>query len=336
MRNRELAGAVVVILGASSGLGRAAAWAFAKKGAHLVLAARNAAALEEVADTARLLGVRAVAVPTDAADPQQVQRLAEAAVAFGGRIDVWVNNVGIGAVGGFLETPLEAHEQVVRVNLLSHIYGAHAALPHFLRQGSGVLINTNSVGAWSPSPYAAAYAAGKFGLRGFTESLRGELAGAADIHVCEIYPPFMDTPGLRHGANYSGREIQPPPGVYDPRRAAAAMVRLAEAPRPAVTLGAASYLARFAHLAAPYLMARIMARLFEANRRRARPARRTDGNLFEASREWMSVEGGWSRPGQRVAAGLALAMLVGGAAAGASALQARNGRVRAGRPALHR
>lgn len=333
MRRRDLAGAVIVIVGASSGLGRAAAWAFARKGANLVLAARNAEALEEVADTARLLGVRALAVPTDAADPDQVKRLAEAAVEFGGRVDVWVNNVGTGAIGGFLETPLEAHEQVVRANLLSHIYGAYCVLPHFLRQGSGVLINTNSVGAWSPSPYAAAYAAGKFGLRGFTESLRAELAGSPDIHVCEIYPTFMDTPGLRHGANYSGRTMKPPPGVYDPRRAAAAMVRMAEAPRPAMTLGAASYLARVAHLAAPYLMARITARLFQAGRQQARPAPRTAGNLFEPSQEWLSVEGGWRRPRQRAATGIALAVLVGGAIAGAAIWQARNGQPRGERPA---
>jgi short-subunit dehydrogenase len=248
MSKRNLTGAIVVILGASSGLGRAAAWAFARKGADVVLAARNAEALEEVAETARRLGARAVAVPTDATDAQQVQRLADAAVEFGGHIDVWVNNVGTGAIGGFLETPLEAHEQVIRANLLSHIYGAYAVLPHFLQQGAGILINTNSVGAWSPSPYAAAYAAGKFGLRGFSESLRAELAGTPEIYVCELYPTFMDTPGMRHGANYTGREVKPPPGAYDPRRAAAAMVRLAEAPRPAVTLGAPAHLARLAHV----------------------------------------------------------------------------------------
>lgn len=325
MANRELARSVVVIVGASSGLGRAAALAFAKRGAQVVLGARNAKALDDVARACEAYGVRALACPVDVADADQIKQLVRSAIDFGGRIDIWINNVGTGAVGGFLETPLEAHERVVDVNLVSHIRGAHAVLPHFIRQGSGVLINTNSVGAWSPSPYAASYAAGKFGLRGFSESLRGELSQWPDVHICEVYPTFMNTPGLRHGANYSGVELKPPPGVYDPHRAAAAMVRLAEKPRPALVLGGMSWIARVAHLAAPYLMARVTARAFESYRAKARSVPRSDGNLFAPSQSWTTVEGGWRSSGQRAAGSLALGALV---ACGLAALIANRTRHR--------
>lgn len=325
MTRRALAGSVVVIVGASSGLGRAAALAFAKRGANLVLAARNANALDDVAQSAQAYGIRALAVPTDATEPDQVRRLVAAAVDFGGRIDVWVNNLGTGAIGDFLETPLDAHERVVDINLISHIRGAHAVLPHFIQQGSGVLINTNSVGAWAPSPYAASYAAGKFGLRGFSESLRAELSAWPGIHLCELYPSFLDTPGLRHGANYSGSEVKPPPGTYDPYRAAAAMVRLAEDPRPALTLGAVSRIARFAHFTAPHLMARMTARFFETYRKRAGSAQLSDGNLFEPSQTWMTVEGGWRNSGRRTTA-IAIVALAAGAIAGIAAHRSRRGR----------
>lgn len=323
MKRYTLAGSVVVIVGASSGLGRATAFAFAKRGANVVLAARSRAALEDIVRTAQSYGVRAIAVPTDVTEPEQVRRLVTAALDFGGSIDVWINNVGTGAVGGFLDTPLEAHERVVDINLVSHIRGAHAVLPHFVKQGSGVLINTNSVGAWSPSPYAASYAASKFGLRGFSESLRAELRHWPDIHLCEVYPTFMNTPGLRHGANYTGIELKPPPGVYDPHRAAAAMVRLAELPQPALVLGGMSWIARLGHLVAPNLMAGMTARVFETYRKRASSAPASNGNLFEPSRGWLTVEGGWRSPTQRLAGSVAVAVLVAGAIAAASMYRAR-------------
>ena len=132
---RDLKGAVVVITGASSGIGRAAAQAFAAEGANLVLAARRESVLDEaVAECGRLSrphGARAIAVPADVTDAGAVRRLAEAAVREFGHVDVWINNAGVGAVGGFAEVPADAHDQVVRTNLLGHMHGAHAILPHF-------------------------------------------------------------------------------------------------------------------------------------------------------------------------------------------------------------
>jgi short-subunit dehydrogenase len=194
----------VVLTGASSGIGRATALAFAAQGASLVLASRHRENLQAVAQACEEAGGRAMVVPTDVTDAGAVQALADAAVSHLGHVDLWINNVGVGAVGLFDETPMEAHRRVIEANLLGHMNGAYAILPHFKSRGHGTLVNMISLGGWVPAPYATAYTASKFGLRGFSESLRAELADQPEIHVCEVYPTFVDTPGMSHGANYSG------------------------------------------------------------------------------------------------------------------------------------
>ncbi|MEP6589465.1 MAG: SDR family NAD(P)-dependent oxidoreductase, partial [Polaromonas sp.] len=123
--------AVVVLTGASSGIGRATALAFAREGAHLVLAARGLEALDKVAAECEMLGAQALAVPADVTDADSMRGLASAAIERFGPIDVWINNVGIGAVGAFDATPIEAHQRVIEANLIGHMNGAHAVLPHF-------------------------------------------------------------------------------------------------------------------------------------------------------------------------------------------------------------
>jgi short-subunit dehydrogenase len=299
MANR-LGSPVVVITGASSGIGQATAEAFARDGARLVLAARGADALQEVAVRCMALGAEAIAVPTDVTDAAAVERLAVRARSFGGRIDVWVSNVGVGAVGRYQDTPMRAHEQVIRANLLGHMNDAHAALPVFLRQGRGIFINMISLGGFAAAPFAAAYSASKFGLRGFSESLRAELADQPGIHICDVYPAFIDTPGLGHGANYTGRRLSAPPPVYDARRVAAAVVRLSHAPRPTTTVGWVADVTRLAHLLAPGWTTAAMARFMNAYFRRARRAPVTDGNLFAPPADGGRIDGGLRSPRQRM------------------------------------
>ena len=301
---------VVVLTGASSGIGRATAMAFAREGARLVLAARGLEALDRVAAECENAGAQALAVPTDVTDADALRRLASAAIERFGHIDVWINNVGVGAVGAFDTTPVEAHQRIVECNLIGAMNGAHAVLPHFRQRGHGTLINMVSLGGWAVAPYAAAYTASKFGLRGFSEALRAELASLPGIHVCEVYPAFVDTPGLLHGANYTGRRISPPPLLLDPRRVAAALVALSQSPRAVTAIGSAAWPGRLAHAIAPELSSRLTAQLTDRALRHADPAPITNGNLFEPSRVH-TVDGGFRKPGMPGRDALPLAALLG-------------------------
>jgi short-subunit dehydrogenase len=302
-----LNGKLVVITGASSGIGRAAANAFACQGARLVLAARDEEALYQVLDECTECGTDAMAVKTDVTLNTDMQALAEQAAAFGnGRIDVWINNAGIGAVGAFDQTPLEAHEQVVQTDLLGYLRGAYVALPYFKAQQSGILINTLSLGSWMAQPYAAAYSASKFGLRGLSEALRGELTEYPGIHVCDIYPAVMDTPGFRDGGNYTGHTLTPPSPVYDPQRVAGAMVDRAISPRTTTTIGSTAHIARLSHFLLPgftHLVGWFTRRAI----RRSPPAATSSGNLFAPPSGERRVEGGWRHEPTKAARVLAIA-----------------------------
>ncbi|HEN8732417.1 TPA: SDR family oxidoreductase [Pseudomonas putida] len=288
-----LRGKVVVITGASSGIGRATAHAFACKGARLVLAARDEEALFEVLDECTDCGTDAVAITTDVTSSDQMQALAARAAEFGhGRIDIWVNNAGVGVVGSFEKTPLEAHEQVIQTDLVGYLRGAHVALPYFKAQRSGILINTLSLGSWVAQPYAAAYSASKFGLRGLIDALRGELTEFADIHVCDIYPAVMDTPGFRDGGNYTGHALTPPGPIYDPERVAKAMVACAISPRAHTTVGTAARLAHLASFLVPGLP-QVSGWLTRWGIHRSPRATISSGNLFEPPSGRRRVDGGW-------------------------------------------
>lgn len=290
--HRPLGSRVVVLTGASSGIGRATALALAEQGATVVLAARDRAALEAVAAQCERRGGEALVVPTDVVDAAAVRALADAAISRFGSIDVWINNAGVGVVGRFDEIPIAVHRRVVETNLLGEMNGAHAAVQHFRQQQRGTLINMVSIGAWAPTPYAVAYTASKFGLRGFSEALRAELRDLPDVHVCEVYPTFVDTPGFQNGGNYTGRRLKPPPPLLDPQQVARAVVGLVRRPRDALSIGSVAWPSRLAHALAPGLLGRATKRLFDAALQRADAAPSTPGNLFDPSRRH-AVDGGY-------------------------------------------
>lgn len=296
MTIRNLRGATVVLTGASSGIGRSAAYEFARRGANVVLGARRIEVLRQVADECAGMGTQAIAVRTDVTSTADIQHLAEtAAEHFGKRIDVWVNNAGVGVMGDFDKVPIELHDQVVRTNLLGCMHGAHAALPYFRRQKSGVLINVNSLGGFVPAPFAAAYSASKFGLKGFSAALRAELHRWPQIHVCDVFPAFIDTPGLRHAGNYTGHKIRPLPPVYSPQRVSRAIVSLAERPRHSITVCGSATVARLLYFLLPGLTIWSLARLTEMYLHQAKVQPITNGNVLCAPSFGETVYGGWNR-----------------------------------------
>jgi NAD(P)-dependent dehydrogenase (short-subunit alcohol dehydrogenase family) len=291
---RELRGAAVVITGASSGIGRATALAFARQGSRLALAARSPAPLRELASQCERLGAEAIAVATDVADQNAVQRLAEEAIERFGRIDVWVNGAGVIAYGRFEDLPSDVFRTVVDTNLFGQVNGARAALVHFRRQGDGTLINIASVWGRVTSPQVSPYVTSKFAIRAFSECLRQELADVPGIQVATILPQAVDTPIFGHAANYSARAVRPIPPLLDPERVALGIVRCARAPAREVTFGRLGRALELLHACAPRLHDRTVARGFEAGSfaRRGSPA--SAGNvLAPIEREARTVGGDW-------------------------------------------
>ena len=276
-----LTGCSVVITGASSGIGRATALAFARAGAKVTLVSRRAEELTRLAKLCLRRGAAgALAEAADVTDPAALRKAANSAIRRFGRVDVWVNNAGVGAVGRFTETPLAAHTKVIETNLLGYMNGAYAILPHFLKRKQGTLVNVVSFGAYVATPYAASYAASKYGLRGLGESLRAELRGQPRIHVCDVHPGIVDTPGLSHGANYTGHALQAK-GPDRPEDVASAILRLATRPKDTTSVGLIAKLAPIGYAIAPKLARWVIARGMESGLSRNPSAAAEPGALFK-------------------------------------------------------
>jgi short-subunit dehydrogenase len=232
-------GRVVVITGASSGFGKGAALKLAEERMDLVLAARRDRLLDEVAGACVSAGGRALPVPTDVSERTDVERLARAAVERFGRIDAWVNNAGVGAIGRFEDVPIEDHEQVIRTDLLGTLYGTYCAYRQFLAQGAGIVINVASELGEHTVPYYGSYVAAKHGVVGLSEALRQEIdeAGRENVHVCLVLPTAHDTPFFDHVANYSGHEVQAPAPLHDPQNVVDTIVRLVKNPKDRSIVG---------------------------------------------------------------------------------------------------
>lgn len=218
MKRSELHDAIVVITGASSGIGRATAHAFARSGATVVLASRREPALQDTLQECERLGGRGIVVPTDVCEADQVERLCEKAVERYGRVDVWINNAAVTLFGRLEETPRDAYEKVIQTNLMGCVNGAREAIRQFREQGHGRLINVSSMVAHAGQPFTSAYVTSKWGIRGLSECLRMELADAPDIHVSTILPASIDTPLFQRAANYVEQPVKAMTPVYPRRR----------------------------------------------------------------------------------------------------------------------
>jgi short-subunit dehydrogenase len=184
---------VVIITGASSGIGAACAEMFGARGYRVVLAARRLERLEARVEQITARGGQALAVKTDVTEPDQNRRLIERTLSAYGRIDILINNAGIGKLRWLDEQDPEGEIPLqIQVNLTAPLQLSRLVLPHFLERGSGQIVNVASGGAWLAVPTYSVYTATKYGLRGFTRSLRRELRGTS-IRVTGVYPGSVDT-----------------------------------------------------------------------------------------------------------------------------------------------
>jgi short-subunit dehydrogenase len=273
MENARYTNLTVVITGATSAFGRGSALRFAAGGAAVVLAGRREDLLIEVGKECEAVGGRMVAIPTDVTEESEVEQLARTAAREFGRIDVWVNNAGSGAIGSFADVPLEDHIRVVRTDLLGTIFGSYFALRQFRRQGAGVLINVASVVGKVPAPYLASYVAAKYGVVGLGAALRQELqeAKVTSIHVCTLMPATFDTPVFEQYTSSNESTIPP---VNDSNDVVEAIVGLATDPQDELSVGSAAKVSVFAHQFFPGLVESYMAKeTHKAERQNAAPGR---------------------------------------------------------------
>jgi short-subunit dehydrogenase len=234
-RLKRLADQVIVITGASSGIGLTTAEMAAGEGARVVMAARSEAELADAVDWIRRSGGRATYVAADVTDREQVEQLARRAVEEFGAIDTWVNNAGLGMYGRLIDQPLDEQRRIFDINFWSVVHGCRAALPR-LRQHGGVIINIGSQVSDRAAPLLGIYSAAKHAVKGYTDALRMELEhDRLPIWVSLVKPGPIDTPFTEHAANYMRTEPRHAPPVYPPEEVAYAILKCAQRPVREVT-----------------------------------------------------------------------------------------------------
>src|SRR2546423_13049192 len=212
---------VVVITGASAGLGRATARAFAREGARIGLLARGRDGLEGARRDVERLGGKALVLPTDVADAEEVERAAEAVEREFGPIDIWINNAMVSVFSPIKQMKPEEFRRVTEVTYLGAVYGTLAALKRMLPRNRGVIVQVGSALAYRAIPLQSAYCGAKHALEGFTESLRCELIhGKSAVRVTMVQLPALNTPQFGWVKSRLPRKAQPVPPIFQPEVAA--------------------------------------------------------------------------------------------------------------------
>lgn len=229
---------VIVITGASAGVGRAAAVAFAKPGAKIGLLARGEERLEETRKEIESAGAEALIFPADVADPDQVEAAAEAVERKFGPIDIWVNNAMVSVLSPVKEMPSEEFKRVTEVTYLGTVYGTLAALRRMLPRNRGVIIQVGSALAYRSIPLQSAYCAAKHAVKGFTDSLRSELIhDKSRVRITMVQLPALNTPQFSWIKTRMPNHPQPVPPIFQPEVAAEAIVWASRHPRRELAVG---------------------------------------------------------------------------------------------------
>ncbi|MGV9555536.1 SDR family oxidoreductase [Streptomyces sp. NPDC003522] len=279
MRTR---GRTVVVTGASAGVGRAAAVAFAARGDRVALLARGRAGLAAAADDVRLAGGEALVVSVDMADAKAVEDAAQQVVDVFGRIDVWVNNAFAGVFAPFTEITPEEFRRVTEVTYLGYVFGTRAALRHMLPRDRGTVVQVGSALAYRGVPLQSAYCGAKHAIQGFNESLRCELLHArSGVRTTMVQLPAVNTPQFDWVLSRMPGRARPVAPVYQPEVVARAVVHAAgHGRRREYWVGASTAATMIANAVVPGLLDRYLARTgfdSQQDRRDAASSRREGG-----------------------------------------------------------
>jgi len=264
---------VVVITGASAGVGRAAVREFASRGADVGLLARDAEGLEAAAKEVEAFGRQAVAVPTDVADPEQVEAAAARIEERLGPIDVWVNNAMTSVFAPFTEIEPEEFRRVTEVTYLGFVYGTRSALKRMLPRDRGTIVQVGSALAYRGIPLQSAYCGGKHAIEGFTESVRAELLHQkSKVRLTMVQMPALNTPQFTWVLSRLPGSPQPVPPIYQPEVAARAIAWAATHRRRQLWVGATTVATILANDVAPGLLDRYLGRTGYKSQQTKQPA----------------------------------------------------------------
>lgn len=273
---------ILVITGASSGIGLATARRAAAEGAVVVLVARNGEALQQAVDEITGAGGAAICHVADVADRAELQKVADETIARFGRFDTWVNNAGVSIWGRLEEVSDDDHRRLFDTNFWGLVYGSLIAAKHFKEQGGGAIVNVGSVASDMALPLQGMYSATKHAVKGFTDALRIELKEEnAPVSVTLIKPSAIDTPFPHHAKNYTDREPKLPSPVYSPEEVAHAILHAAVHGGRDIFVGASGKLMSLVNKNMPRLMDWGAAQS-SAQQLSQEPPRQPDGALHHA------------------------------------------------------
>lgn len=279
---KKIGSQVIVLTGASSGVGLVTARKAAALGAKLVLVARSEESLQKLAEEMREHGTEVITVKADVGIQEDVARVAEMAVERFGGFDTWINNAGVTIFGRHGDVPFEDQRRLFDTNYWGVVYGSLAAAAH-LRENGGAIINVASEAADGPLPLQSAYVASQHAVKGFTDTLRLELEQEkAAISVTLIKPAGLETPMVTRAKNFLHVEPRQPPPLYDPALAADAILFAAEHPRRDLFVGGAAKAFSAAAYHAPHAFDRFMRRFMcRAQQTRTPAGPREDNALYD-------------------------------------------------------